>query len=245
MKTRKQELIDDAMINNTAYKEAMRKNEEAKKAQEKAKNKLSETDEIKLLDDYDKAKNAKDSKEAVKELLQKQEAQVKEALANVKLAAKDRDITKEQKVQIKAKAEAAQKKYLALKTEVKKDDDKKTAQMEIQKEKEQEEFDTKNAVALDPKTKLDIMKKIAAATKVAKDATPAQKQKALEAAKTFAQTEKDKMKTLKKKMDTELKAAKNNQLNKAYVKAKEVYYKQKAVFENVNNVVSKIGGADK
>lgn len=73
MKARKQELIDDAMKNNTAYKEAVRKNEEAQKAADLAKNKLSEADEIKLLDNYDKAKNAKDSTEAVKKLLENEE----------------------------------------------------------------------------------------------------------------------------------------------------------------------------
>jgi hypothetical protein len=67
----------------------------------------------------------------------------------------------------------------------------------------------------------------------------------LDKAKSLALDEKDKMRTAQKAMDAALKAANNNQTNKAYVDAKAAYYRQKAVYETVNGLVSKSGGATK
>jgi hypothetical protein len=46
-------------------------------------------------------------------------------------------------------------------------------------------------------------------------------------------------------MDAALKAADGNKTNKAYTEAKDAYYRQKAVFETVDGLVSKAGGATK
>jgi len=61
---------------------------------------------------------------------------------------------------LKKAAELAQKKYLALKTEVKKEDDKKAAALEMAKEEEQAREDKKNEHKLDSKKKLELVNKI-------------------------------------------------------------------------------------
>jgi len=59
---------------------------------------------------------------------------VKDALKAMKDAARDRDMSRADKNALKDAAELAQKKYLALKTEIKKEDDKRAAALELAKE---------------------------------------------------------------------------------------------------------------
>lgn len=54
-------------------------------------------------------------------------------------------------------AKVAQKRYLALKEQIKMEDDKKKAAIEMQTEKEQEQVDKRNAVKLTPKQMLAIV----------------------------------------------------------------------------------------
>jgi len=102
---------------------------EEKKA--KAAAALDETDQIKLLEEFKTASQARDSEAAVKKLLEKQDAMVVEAINAVKKASRDKSITAAKKDELKAAAELAQKKYLALKTEVKKEDDKRQIALEV------------------------------------------------------------------------------------------------------------------
>jgi hypothetical protein len=163
----------------------------------------------------------------------------------LRTASTTKGVSAEKKAEIKKAAEDAQKLYLALKTEVKKDDDKKQAQIDLQKEKEQAEFDKRNEVKLTSKERLEIVKSVQQVGAVDKNASAEEKAKALEKAKSLALDEKDKMKTALKAMDAALKAADGKKTNKAYIEAKDAYYRQKAVYETVNGLVSKSGGATK
>jgi len=78
---------------------------------------------------------------------------------------------------LKKAAELAQKKYLALKTEVKKEDDKKAAALEMAKEEEQAREDKKNEHKLDSKKKLELVNKIKEFTSFVKTDDPAENKK--------------------------------------------------------------------
>lgn len=122
--------LEDMKNNDSAgFKKMMDDKFKKAKADKKA-DALDETDQIALLDDFKKASMEKDPEAAVAKLLDKQDAMVVEAIKAVKMAAKDR-IGKEKTDKLKAAAELAQKKYLALKTEVKKEDDKRTMALEM------------------------------------------------------------------------------------------------------------------
>lgn len=65
-------------------------------------------------------------------------------------------MTKDARKDLKKAAELAQKKYLALKTEVKKEDDKNAQALEVAREEEQAREDKKNEHKLDSKKKLEL-----------------------------------------------------------------------------------------
>jgi len=113
----------------------------AKEKAEKAAMALDEADQVTLLEDFAAAAAATDSEAAVAKLLKEQDAEVGKAIQKVKEAARDKSLDAAAKRRLKAEAELAQKKYLALKTEVKKEDDKRAAALEMAKEEEQARTD--------------------------------------------------------------------------------------------------------
>jgi len=106
----------------------------AKEKREKEAMALDQSDQVDLLNEVAAAAANTDSEKAISDLMKKKDDEVKAALLAVKDAARKRDLTKEQKQKLKDEAELAQKKYLALKTEVKKEDDKRAAALEMAKE---------------------------------------------------------------------------------------------------------------
>lgn len=78
---------------------------------------------------------------------------------------------------MKKAAELAQKKYLALKTEVKKEDDKKAQALEIAKEEEQAREDKRNEHKLDSKKKLELANQIKELTSFVKTDDEAENKK--------------------------------------------------------------------
>lgn len=105
-----------------------------KEKAEKAKLALDQGDQVALLNEVAKAAADTDSEKAIADLMKKKDTDVKDALQAVKDAARNRDMSKSEKQKLKDAAELAQKKYLALKTEVKKEDDKRAAALEMAKE---------------------------------------------------------------------------------------------------------------
>jgi len=106
----------------------------AKEKREKEALALDQGDQVELLNEVAAAAANSDSEKAIADLMKKKDEDVKAALQAVKDAARKRDMSKEEKQKLKDQAELAQKKYLALKTEVKKEDDKRAAALEMAKE---------------------------------------------------------------------------------------------------------------
>lgn len=128
-----------------------------KEKREKAKLALDQGDQVALLNEVAKAAGNTDSEKAIADLMKSKDNDVKDALQAVKDAARNREMSKDEKQKLKDAADLAQKKYLALKTEVKKEDDKRAAALEMAKEMEQLLIDQKNAVKLTPKEKLALV----------------------------------------------------------------------------------------
>jgi hypothetical protein len=105
-----------------------------KEKREKAKLALDQGDQVALLNEVAKAAQNTDSEKAIADLMKSKDNDVKDALQAVKDAARNREMSKDEKQKLKDAADLAQKKYLALKTEVKKEDDKRAAALEMAKE---------------------------------------------------------------------------------------------------------------
>jgi hypothetical protein len=142
-------------------------------------------------------------------------------------------------------AKIAQKKYLALKEQIKMEEDKKKAAIEMQKEREQEQEDKRNAVKLAPAQMLKIVRTVQGLTKytATKDAAKdkAAKEAALRKAKEYLNDQRRARDALKKSL-TALKE-KSGDETKEYNDLKVAYYTQKAVYEQVFKLVSKSGAA--
>lgn len=101
-------------------------------------------------------------------------------------------------------AKIAQKKYLALKEQIKMEEDKKKEAIAMQKEREQEQEDKRNAVKLAPAQLLSIVRKVQGLTKVTitKDAAVDKKNKeaALRRAKEYLNDQRRARDKLKKSL---------------------------------------------
>jgi len=179
-------------------------------------------------------------------LVQTVAADVAAAVAKVKSASRSTTLDKDAKAGFNKEAAKQQKRYLALKEQVKMDDDKKAAAIELAKEKEQEAIDKRNAFKLKPKETLAIVqkvKKLASYVKVAGDANKTKQNKAasLVKAQEYMREERRKRDKLKKVMD----GAKpdDGTVTKAYNDAKIAFYKQKAVYEQINKLVANAGAS--
>lgn len=143
-------------------------------AKEEAKKKamqLNEADQTALLEKLHKAQGAKDPIGAVKTMLKDENGLLKTAVTAVKKAIKDSTLTKEAKDKVSNAALLAQKRLLALKTELKKETDKKQFALAAAKEKAQKDVDKKFEVKLDSKSKLAIAKKVMQLADVSKKLT--------------------------------------------------------------------------
>lgn len=92
---------------------------------------LSEADRVAILAAYATAKGEEDAQAAVKKLVQTIAGDVTAAVAKVKTASRSTTLSKEEKAIISGEAAKQQKRYLALKEQVKMDDDKKQAAIEL------------------------------------------------------------------------------------------------------------------
>jgi hypothetical protein len=145
----------------------------------------------------------------------------------------------------------AQKKYLALKTEVKKEDDKRQIALEVAQEKEQALFDKKNAVKLDNKQKLAVSNAVKDLVKIEstgdKEKDAVLKKEALESAQKFVKKERKEMEKLKGDMDKLKESIDTTKpsTQKAYDASMKEYYTQKAKFEQADALISKAGAGEK
>jgi len=88
--------------------------------------------------------------------MKKQHEKYRAALELAKKAAVDRNKTKEQREKMKVDAAKEQKKFIAIKNEITKVEEKKEKAKELAEEQAQEEEDVENAVELEPKEKIEI-----------------------------------------------------------------------------------------
>jgi hypothetical protein len=93
-------------------------------------------------------------------LMKKQHEKYKKALDVAKKAAVDRNMTLDQKKEMKAVAAKEQKKMIALQKEVTKQEEKKVKAQELAEEQAQEEEDKRNAVPLEPEEKVKLYSQI-------------------------------------------------------------------------------------
>jgi len=130
--------------------------------------------------------DSKDAETNVPELLRREGKAVTKAVKAYKAATRNPKATEVERITADSAAKKAQKRYLALKEQVKMEEDKKAAALLMAKEQAQELEDMRNAIALTPKEKLEIVKKVQGLTKIVStgdaDADKALKATALEAA---------------------------------------------------------------
>jgi hypothetical protein len=243
MKRFEKKADDEARAKDPAAARAADEAKEAAAKEAAKKAELPQAEKLALLKEFTKATQAKDSAKAIKTLLTREDKKVKDAVAKVKTSARDKTLSAAQKIEIKALAEKAQKRYLALAEQAKMEEDKKKEAIEIAKEKAQALEDKRNAVKLPSKEALAIVKAVAALTKFVTtgDAKKDQaaKEAALEKAREFVKKEKTKRDSLKKDM-VEAKE-KSGDESKEYDAAKKKYYKQKAVYEQANKLIANTG----
>ena len=202
---------------------------------------LPAEEKLALLQELAIAMEGEDADVAVPELLRREGKAVEKAVAAYKEALRNTKATNVEKITADSLAKKAQKRYLALKEQVKMEEDKKAAALALAKEKAQELEDTRNAIKLTPAETLEIVKKVGELTKVEltgdEAVDNAAKAAALEVALEYKKTVKKAMNRLKKaakKLKEEL-----GEEVPEFAEANAKYYKQKAVFEQVKKILAK------
>jgi hypothetical protein len=173
-------------------------------------------------------------------LLRREGAAVEKAVAAYKAALKNAKATKVERATADAAAKKAQKRYLALKEQVKMDEDKKKAALELALEAAQELEHKRNAVALTPQESLEIVKKVGELTKIVAtgdaDADAALRATALENALEYQDEQKKAMTRYRRAAE----AVRDDLGDKSpeYATANAKFYHQKAIFEQVQKLLA-------
>lgn len=118
---------------------------------------LPAEEKLALLNELADAMASTIAETAVPELLRRESAAVDKAKEAYKDALRDPQISEADKLTLDAAAQKAQKRYLALKEQVKMEEDKKAAALQLALENAQELEDERNAVTLDAATQLEIV----------------------------------------------------------------------------------------
>lgn len=218
-------------------------NRAARAAEKKAA--LPNGEKLALLQELADASARADSDVAVPELLRREGKAVEKAVAAYKAALRDPAATAVQRIEAEAKSKKAQERYLALKEQVKMEEDKKAAALVLAKEAAQEAVDKRNAIALTPAEKKEIVAAVQKLTTFVATgdeiADAAAKEVALEAASGYQAEEKEKMVRLRRQAK-DLKEA-NGEDDTRYIETNARYYKQKAIFKQVKKILKNTNSA--
>jgi len=208
---------------------------------------LPAEEKLLLLQELASAMADAEAGERVPELLRREGKLVEKAVAFYKETLRSSTATKVQKIEADSAAKKAQKRYLALKEQVKMEEDKKAAALQLAKENAQDLVDQRKAIKLTTDETLEIVKFVQGlATAVQtgdEEADGIAKEAALAAALEYRDQQKATMKRLKRAAQ---KAAEQlGEDTPEYADADAAYYKQKAIFEQVQKLLANTGSKGK